>query len=151
MATSFSYFCETISYHYNMKKLLTFALLLCVSIAVSAQFIYNPAPMAQKMFENTQFIYTPTNNVGTVQSAPAPSPSQTQNSATNNSYENTKRDNLNRTAGELCPSCKGSGKCHACNGTKVAHSYGNAYQCNVCDHNGNCSVCHGTGKAAWNR
>lgn len=68
-----------------------------------------------------------------------------------NNRRERNRNNLNRTVGEDCSSCGGSGKCHACNGTKVASSFGNTYKCTVCDANGNCPVCHGTGKASWNR
>lgn len=68
-----------------------------------------------------------------------------------NNRQERNRNNLNRTAGEDCRSCGGSGKCHACNGTKVASSFGNTYKCTVCDANGNCPVCHGTGKTSWNR
>lgn len=66
-------------------------------------------------------------------------------------YQQRKRDTLNRTVGEDCISCKGTGKCNACNGTKVAHGFGNSYKCNICNENGDCSVCHGTGKTPWNR
>ncbi len=136
-----------------MRKIITLFMSLSLTLAASAQFIFNPtpppAPMAKQMFENVQFIYNPTPNVGVVQSAPASAPVQKANS--NQNYQETKRDNLNRVAGETCQSCKGTGKCHACNGTKVAHSYGNSYTCNVCDSQGNCSVCHGTGKTHWNR
>lgn len=66
-------------------------------------------------------------------------------------HEQEKRDILNKTVGENCGACKGSGKCHACNGTKVAHSMGNTYTCTVCDRNGNCGACNGTGKTLWNR
>lgn len=66
-------------------------------------------------------------------------------------YEQEKKDVLNKTVGEKCGACKGSGKCRACNGTKVAHSMGNTYTCTVCDKNGNCGACNGTGKTLWNR
>lgn len=136
-----------------MRKIIALVMFLSLTLAASAQFIYNPTPppasMAKQMFENVQFIYNPTPNVGVVQSAPAPAPVQNANS--NQNYQETKRDNLNRGYGETCHSCKGTGKCHACNGTKVAHSFGNSYTCNVCDSQGNCPVCHGTGKTAWNR
>ena len=72
-------------------------------------------------------------------------------STTMRDHEAEKRDILNQTVGEDCPACKGSGKCSACNGTKVAHSFGNTYECTVCDQYGNCSVCQGTGKTSWNR
>lgn len=71
--------------------------------------------------------------------------------STTSDYQQRKKDNLNRTVGENCLSCKGSGKCNACNGTKVAHGFGNTYKCNVCNENGDCPVCHGTGKTSWNR
>lgn len=58
---------------------------------------------------------------------------------------------LNQTMGENCLTCKGSGKCPTCNGTKIASGLGNTYKCNVCDVNGNCPSCHGSGKASWNR
>ncbi len=64
---------------------------------------------------------------------------------------NRRRDNLNRVAGEACLSCKGSGKCPTCNGTKVASSFGNTYKCTVCDDKGNCPTCDGTGKTSWIR
>lgn len=73
------------------------------------------------------------------------------NSQTSTDYQTRKRDILNTTVGENCQSCKGSGKCAACNGTKVANSFGNTYTCNVCDENGKCPVCDGTGKTSWNR
>lgn len=66
-------------------------------------------------------------------------------------HEQEKRDILNKTVGENCGACKGSGKCRACNGTKVAHSMGNTYTCTACDKNGNCGACNGTGKTLWNR
>lgn len=66
-------------------------------------------------------------------------------------YKKRKQESLNRTVGEKCTHCKGSGKCPACNGTKVAHSYGNSYKCTVCNVNGACPVCNGTGKTPWNR
>lgn len=71
--------------------------------------------------------------------------------STTTDYQQRKRDILNTTVGEACTSCKGTGKCHACNGTKIAHGFGNSYKCNVCNDNGDCSVCHGTGKTSWNR
>lgn len=132
-----------------MRRIISLALFLTLALIASAQFIYNPAPMAQKMFENVQFIYTPTPNVGVIQSVPTQVPVQNNNASYN--HETTKRDNLNRVAGEVCPSCHGTGKCHACNGTKVAHGNGLTYTCTVCDSQGNCPVCHGTGKTAWNR
>lgn len=61
-----------------------------------------------------------------------------------------KNDNLNRGAGEMCLSCHGSGKCSACNGTRVASGLGQTYVCKVCS-DGLCRVCHGTGKNSWNR
>ncbi len=139
-----------------MRKVLSLLMFLTLTFAASSQFIYNPAPMAQQMFQGVQFIYTPSANNSTVTNTPAQpaqtyTPAQPQNSTSTYNYESSKRDNLNRVAGETCQSCKGTGKCHACNGTKVAHSFGNSYQCNVCDANGNCPVCHGTGKTAWNR
>lgn len=57
---------------------------------------------------------------------------------------------LNRAGGDKCGYCKGSGKCHACKGTKVASSFGNTYPCNVCN-DGICPQCHGTGTTPWNR
>ncbi len=50
------------------------------------------------------------------------------------------------TVGENCPLCKGSGKCHACNGTKVASGLGQTYTCTVCGPDGLCPHCHGSGK-----
>lgn len=61
------------------------------------------------------------------------------------------RQNLNTTVGEKCQLCKGSGKCHACNGTKAASGMGNTYTCNLCNSNGDCPHCNGTGLAFWNR
>lgn len=58
---------------------------------------------------------------------------------------------LNSTAGEKCGLCKGSGKCHACNGTKIASSFGNTYKCTLCNDKGDCPKCNGTGLASWNR
>lgn len=72
-------------------------------------------------------------------------------SSTIRDHEAEKRDLLNRTVGEYCQACKGTGKCHACNGTKIASSFGNTYPCNICDKDGNCSACGGTGKTSWNR
>ena len=72
-------------------------------------------------------------------------------SSTTTDYQQRKKETLNRTVGENCLSCKGSGKCSACNGTKVAHGFGNTYKCNVCNEHGDCPVCHGTGKTSWNR
>ena len=66
-------------------------------------------------------------------------------------YEQRKKDILNRTAGEACLTCKGTGKCHACNGTKVAHGFGNSYTCNLCNANGDCPTCNGTKVTPWNR
>ena len=65
--------------------------------------------------------------------------------------EESRRDVLNRTAGEVCQHCKGTGKCPACNGTKVASGFGNTYKCTVCNENGDCPVCHGTKVTSWNR
>lgn len=70
---------------------------------------------------------------------------------TTTDYQQRKKDNLNRTVGETCTHCKGSKKCPACNGTKVAQGLGNTYKCNVCNSNGDCPVCDGTGKTSWNR
>lgn len=76
------------------------------------------------------------------------------NSGTTNrkvrNLEQEKRDVLNRTVGKDCPACGGNGKCHACKGTKVAHSFGNTYKCEVCS-DGRCGVCEGSGKTPWNR
>lgn len=77
------------------------------------------------------------------------SPSGTTRTQTD--YKQRRRETLNRTVGEKCTSCKGTGKCNACNGTKIAHGFGLEYKCTVCDVNGNCPVCHGTGKTSWNR
>lgn len=66
-------------------------------------------------------------------------------------YNERKRETLNRTYGENCKSCNGTGKCHACNGTKIASGLGNTYKCNICNENGDCPVCNGTGKTSWNR
>lgn len=67
------------------------------------------------------------------------------------SREEQRRDRLNATIGENCMTCKGSGKCHACNGTKVAHGLGLTYACTICNQRGDCDVCKGTGKTSWNR
>ena len=73
-------------------------------------------------------------------------------STTSTDYKQRTKDILNATAGEKCLSCKGSGKCAACNGTKIAHGFGNSsYICNVCNDKGDCPVCDGTGKSSWNR
>ncbi|MDE5869703.1 MAG: hypothetical protein K2H18_05680, partial [Muribaculaceae bacterium] len=47
-------------------------------------------------------------------------------------HKEQKKKILNKTVGEKCVSCGGSGKCQACNGTKTASSFGNKYKCNVC-------------------
>ena len=77
------------------------------------------------------------------------------NSSNNNTnsenYNQRKKDILNSTVGENCTHCKGTGKCPTCNGTKVAHSFGNSYRCTVCNSNGDCPVCNGTRKTSWNR
>lgn len=65
--------------------------------------------------------------------------------------EQQRVDNLNRVAGEACLTCKGTGKCPTCNGTKVTHSFGNTYKCNVCNANGDCPSCNGAKVASWNR
>lgn len=72
-------------------------------------------------------------------------------SNTSNSTGNRPAETLNQTVGSKCLTCHGTGKCHACNGTKVASGLGNTYKCTVCDTNGNCPSCHGTGVASWNR
>lgn len=66
-------------------------------------------------------------------------------------YKNDRKETLNRTVGEACLSCKGSGKCHACNGTKIASGFGLTHKCNLCNANGDCPTCGGTGKTSWNR
>lgn len=99
--------------------------------------------MQQQIFSQP-YIYTPDAYV-------APSTPTYNDYPTENDYTERRRDNLNRGAGEVCGSCHGSGKCKACNGTKVAHGMGNTYTCTVCDANGNCPVCNGTGKTSWNR
>lgn len=66
-------------------------------------------------------------------------------------YEQRKKDNLNRAVGEACLTCKGTGKCPACNGTKVAGGFGNTYKCTLCNDNGDCPTCHGTKLTSWNR
>ena len=66
-------------------------------------------------------------------------------------YQQRKRDILNSTVGETCNHCKGTGKCPACNGTKVASGMGLTYECTVCNENGDCPVCHGTKVTSWNR
>ena len=71
--------------------------------------------------------------------------------STQESWGERKRDILNTTIGENCRSCNGSGKCHACNGTKVAQGLGNTYACTICNQRGDCSACNGTGKTSWNR
>ena len=65
--------------------------------------------------------------------------------------EQDRIDVLNRAVGEQCMTCKGTGKCLACNGTKVAHGFGNSYVCTVCDESGVCPTCKGTKVASWNR
>ena len=67
------------------------------------------------------------------------------------SGEERRKEILNKTIGEHCKSCKGSGKCHACNGTKVAHGLGLTYACTICNQRGDCGACNGTGKTSWNR
>lgn len=62
-----------------------------------------------------------------------------------------KREILNRVAGEKCLTCKGTGKCHACGGDKIAEGLGNSYYCTVCGDDGLCPSCKGTGLASWNR
>ncbi|MDE6296212.1 MAG: hypothetical protein K2L89_00040 [Muribaculaceae bacterium] len=66
-------------------------------------------------------------------------------------HKEQKKKILNKTVGEKCVSCGGSGKCMTCKGTKVASSFGNEYKCNVCGPKGLCNVCNGTGKTSWNR
>ncbi len=61
------------------------------------------------------------------------------------------RQILNTVAGEKCSLCKGSGKCHACNGTKIASGMGNSYACTLCNDKGDCPLCNGSGLASWNR
>lgn len=66
-------------------------------------------------------------------------------------YKQRTKDFLNSHVGEYCSVCKGTGKCRACNGTKIASGYGVTYKCTSCPENGICDVCDGTGKASWNR
>lgn len=66
-------------------------------------------------------------------------------------YDQRKKDILNKTVGEDCTYCKGTGKCPACDGTKTAHGFGNSYKCTNCNSNGDCPVCNGTKKTSWNR
>lgn len=58
---------------------------------------------------------------------------------------------LNERIGSICQSCNGTKKCPACNGAKIASSFGNTYVCNVCNETGVCPACEGTGLASWNR
>lgn len=67
------------------------------------------------------------------------------------SLSDRKRDILNTTAGEACLTCKGTGKCPTCNGTKVTHSFYNTYKCTVCNDNGDCPTCNGAKVTSWNR
>lgn len=83
--------------------------------------------------------------------APVYTPSNVQSSTPNQNWDERKRDILNSTYGEQCKACHGTGKCHACNGTKVAKSFGNTYRCTICNENGSCSACGGTGLTSWNR
>ena len=62
-----------------------------------------------------------------------------------------RRNNLNSTVGDTCPSCKGSGKCHTCDGTKKASRFGYTYDCNTCNDRGECPTCNRSGKTSWNR
>lgn len=62
-----------------------------------------------------------------------------------------KQETLNRTVSDKCMTCKGTGKCHSCNGSKIVSKMGNTYTCTLCPSNGECSVCHGTGLSSWNR
>ncbi len=155
----------------EMKKILFICLLIIASASTAkAQWGYNPysaqlqmmtaqqmqqaaqavQQMQQQMFSQP-FIYTPTPNTDACTNVAPPSAPTYNNQPTEYNHNERKRDYLNRVVGEYCTSCHGSGKCKACNGTKVAHGMGLTYACNVCDANGNCSVCHGTGKTSWNR
>ncbi len=143
-----------------MKKLLFICLLIiaCTSTA-KAQWGWNYNPylieqQARQAFQQMQqeawsqpYYATPNDFSPNV----APSTPAHNDQPAKSDYSERRRDNLNRVAGEACPSCHGTGKCPTCNGTKVAHSMGNTYPCNVCDANGNCPTCHGTGKTSWNR
>jgi|GEM_PF-3352816 LysM domain protein len=73
------------------------------------------------------------------------------NSAYHPGERRTAADRLNEYVGEKCMLCKGSKKCHACNGTKIASSFGHDYACTLCNDKGECPQCHGTGLAGWNR
>lgn len=63
----------------------------------------------------------------------------------------TPQEFLNERWGSECKSCHGTKKCPACNGSKIASSFGNTYKCEVCNENGDCPACGGSGLASWNR
>lgn len=73
------------------------------------------------------------------------------NNTTIKTHEEKKKNILNTTYGDDCQHCHGTGKCPACNGTKIAHGMGQTYACTTCDEHGNCPVCKGSGKTPWNR
>jgi hypothetical protein len=66
-------------------------------------------------------------------------------------YKQRQKDVLNQVVGEKCPTCKGTGKCRTCNGTKIYSAFGHTFKCTNCPENGICTVCDGTGKTSWNR
>ncbi len=58
---------------------------------------------------------------------------------------------LNTVVGEKCSLCKGSRKCHACHGSKIASGMGIDRVCTSCNDKGDCPACNGTGLSSWNR
>ena len=66
-----------------------------------------------------------------------------------NSKTDANSNNTNVKFGEKtmsCYICHGTGKCNACNGSKVARGLGQTYHCNVCNDDGTCPKCDGKGE-----
>lgn len=84
---------------------------------------------------NGNLIVTSSDNMGTVSNYASP-----------NEYKHSQEWHYGNDE-PLCPDCKGSGKCHICQGDKIYYN-SEVYkylECSFCRSTGKCAMCHGRG------